>query len=281
MNKKEFMQSLPDEEYSYISGLLKVRENLLINRIELDSILNLNSLEDILRFLKTKEYPTKEKMKDTLEIENSLWRKFYNELSVVKKLLPEKYLIYFLRSFQEVIYSKNNNNYEKEKDDIEFRDKLYKFHKISSGGSAFTEDISDYLLDKYNLSEYIRSIIYNTDHEIIFYQKGKLSSNSVIQILNPQNSIIPDEVKNSYWFDFFNLNYPIKIDFNFINNLEKYWFKILYTLTGYQKYRSYGFDFILSYFIRLLLEIININKIILSNIYGLPLDLTMENFINA
>jgi len=282
MNKREHYLQCSSEEYGYISGLFKVREINLFTISEYDTLLNFTNLSEALKFISTKNYSINENMKDGLEIEDNLWNKYYRELSEVKKFLPEKYLIYYLKSLQQIIYKKENKKDKPQKHETEFREELNTFYDLSSNGTSYTKEIADYILDKYNLSEYIRSMIFKSERNIEFYKEGKLSIDSISELFRSTNTFIPDQLNNTYWYDFFKMNYPIvKIDFNYLYDLEKYWFNVFNSLSTYPENQPYGFDFVLSYFLRLIFEIIKLNKIILSLMYDLPQGMILENLINA
>ena len=217
MNKKEHTLLKNSEEYCYISGLLKVKEINLFRTSEYETLFNFKKLSEVLKFLSTNNYSINERMKDSLEIEDNLWNKYYRELSEVKKFLPEKYLIYYLKSFQQIIYNKENKIDNPQNRKSEFKEELNSFYKLSLKGTSYTKEIADYVLDKFNLSEYVRYVIFKSDKKFEPYKEGNLNINSISELYNPSNKFLPEQFKNTYWYGFFKINFPIvKIDFNYL-----------------------------------------------------------------
>ena len=70
--------------------------------------------------------------------------------------------------------------------------------------------------------------------------------------------------------DFFLKNSPVKkINFNLILNFDNYWFNLLESLAEEKKEEPYGLNYVISYFLRFLLEILSLNKIFLSLQYNI------------
>ncbi|HOJ16084.1 MAG TPA: hypothetical protein PLC43_02805 [Caldisericia bacterium] len=252
-----------EEDYAYASGLLKAREELFISKEELSLFNSFKNTTELLQHLEGKRYLFKGKIEDSLDFENILLKRYLTELSEVVELLPENYLLNFLSLIHSVIY-KFDPNIFKSASTVNFKDNLIELSLIAHTGTGYTKKISSHIIDKFNITEQFRARINNEECNI-YYESGNISKESLETLFSSSFSDIPSQIDSSLFKDFFLKNSPIKeINFNLIFSFENYWFNLLESLAEEKKEEPYGLNYIISYFLRFLLEILSLNKIFLS-----------------
>lgn len=262
MTEKAIQHIYKDEDYTYASGLLKAREELFLLKDEFDLLKSLNNTYEIIQHLEGKRYTFKEKNIDSLSFENILLRRYLEEIEEITESLPEKYLLSFFAIIRSLIY-KPEPKLLKLDSSKNFEDKLRELIQISKKGTIYTKEISSCIIDKLNISEQFRALL-NKEKSNIYYESGNISKIALETLFNSLFSEIPYEIQNSRWQTFFYKYSPLKvIDFNIIFNFENYWLDLLESLAEEKRGKPYGLDYIISYFLRFLLETLNLQRLFL------------------
>ncbi len=260
MDKQLITHKCSEEDYGYVSGLLKARELQFIIPSEIDSFFALRDTNEICDRLPEQRYKYKFKgVKDSLEFEDLIFKRYLEEIKEIEKYLPEQYLLHFFSSIHSVIYKFDFSKLD-EGPLPAFESNLKMLIKIAENGTEYSKVISSYIVDRFNILEGIRAYLNEEDCKI-YYKGGNISNKSLRLIFSSNFSQIPLEVESTLWSDFLHKNLlKGKIDFEFIFNFESYWLSILYKLGEMKKNEPYGLDYVISYFLRFLFEILNLNK---------------------
>lgn len=249
-----------EEDYAYASGLLKAREELFISKEELSSFNSFKNTTELLQHLEGKRYLFKGKIEDSLDFENILLKRYLTELSEIVEIIPENYLLNFISLIHSVIY-KFDPNIFKSVSSVNFKDNLKELTLVSQAGTDYTKKISSNIVDKFNISEQFRALLNNEECKI-YYESGNISKESLETLFSSYFSNIPHQVENSLFKKFFLKNSPVKeINFNLIFSFENYWINLLESLAEEKKEEPYGLNYVISYFLRFLLEILNLKRV--------------------
>jgi vacuolar-type H+-ATPase subunit C/Vma6 len=260
MTKKTIKHLAKEEDYAYASGLLKAREELFISKEELSLFYSFKNTAELLQHLEGKRYLFKDKIEDSLDFENILLKRYLTELSEIVEIIPENYLLNFISLIHSVIY-KFDPNVLKSGSTANFKDNLKELTFISQAGTDYTKKISSHIVDKFNISEQFRALL-NKEKCEIYYESGNISKESLETLFSSYFSNIPPQVENSLFKEFFLKNSPVKeINFNLIFSFENYWINLLESLAEEKKEEPYGLNYVISYFLRFLLEILNLKRV--------------------
>lgn len=274
MDKLPVKHKSSEEDYGFVSGLLKARESQFISPSTIDSIFALNNVNDIFSILPERRYKFAKESKDSLEFEKLLFKSYIEELEEIKKYLPEDYLLLFLLSIHSVIYKIDFLNLNKDKSS--FSENIEKLVRISRNGTDFSKVISSYIVDKFNISEEIRAYL-NKEECKTYYKGGNISEESLKSIFNSSFSQIPFQIKNTLWSNFLLKDiFKKKSIFELALSFENYWRTILLKLGEMKRNEPYGLDYVVSYFLRFLIEILNLNKAYIYIQYNVLIEGTNE-----
>lgn len=260
MTKKIIQHSAKEEDYTYASGLLKAREELFISKEELSLFYSFKKTAELLQHLEGKRYLFKDKIEDSLDFENILLKRYLTELSEIVEIIPENYLLNFISLIHSVIY-KFDPNVLKSGSTANFKENLKELTLVSQAGTDYTKKISSHIVDKFNISEQFRALLNNEKCDI-YYESGNISKESLEILFSSYFSNIPHQVENSLFKEFFLKNSLVKeINFNLIFSFENYWINLLESLAEEKKEEPYGLNYVISYFLRFLLEILNLKRL--------------------
>ncbi len=260
MTKKTIKHLAKEEDYAYASGLLKAREELFISKEELSLFYSFKNTAELLQHLEVKRYLFKDKIEDSLDFENILLKRYLTELSEIVEIIPENYLLNFISLIHSVIY-KFDPNVLKSGSTANFKENLKELTLVSQAGTDYTKKISSHIVDKFNISEQFRALLNNEKCDI-YYESGNISKESLEILFSSYFSNIPHQVENSLFKEFFLKNSLVKeINFNLIFSFENYWINLLESLAEEKKEEPYGLNYVISYFLRFLLEILNLKRV--------------------
>ncbi len=271
---------VPEEDYSYLSGYLKAREGLFYSPEAIQRQFQLFDLVELEKMLSSNRYPVKEVMNDPKAFENTLWGVYFGELKTIRALLPETYLSKYIHSLHGVLFLQD------EGETVELGCKLFmtrfeEFMAISLTGSEMTRSIAKYTADRFNFLEQFRTKL-NPLSIPPYYSGGNLSEKAIQKLIQSEFSDVDITITDTDWISFIIQERPLKkIDFDFLNRFDIYWWHILRTFSDDFQAQAYGMDYIISYLLRFVREIELIKRIYIYAKYKLPTELLKEKLNNV
>lgn len=276
----EITHRSPEEDYSYLSGYLKARENSFFTAETIQRQFQLFDLIELEKLLVSNRYPVKEVMNDPRAFESVLWGVYFGEIRMIRSLLPETYLHKYIHYLHGVLFLQDEDQ------SVELGSKLFvsrlaDFMAISQSGTDMTRSIARYVADRFNFLEQFRTK-QNPLSVPPFYPGGNISELVVHQLIQSEFSDVDIEIYNTDWIDFINQERPLKtIDFHFLNRFDIYWWHILRTFSDTYQIQAYGLDYVISYVLRFIREVELLKRIYIYAIYKLPTDLLKEKLNNV
>lgn len=270
----------PQEDYAYLSGFLKARESLFFSSEAIHRQYQLFDLNELEKLLSAHRYPVKEVINDPQAFENTLWGVYFAEIKTIRSLLPETYLSQYIHYLHGVLFLQDDE------DNIELGSKLFmtrlkSFMAISHAGSEMTRSIASYVADRFNLLEHFRHQL-NPLSIPPYYAGGNLSEEAIHHLIESEFNDVELEITNTDWIHFIIQERPLKrIDFDFLNRFDIYWWHILRTFTDNFQTQAYGMDYIISYLLRFIREIELIKRIYIYAKFKLPTELLKEKLNNV
>jgi vacuolar-type H+-ATPase subunit C/Vma6 len=271
MGIKAFFRLRPKmDNYGYLSGYFKARENLFLKSSDLDVMRQAQNKQDFLAFLSSKRYQLAvSHADDPKDFEDALWKAYFDELKTAQKYMDDSYLTDYLSFFHSLVFT------QEELSTMDLTEELFEQHlqdwkEFSSKGTVFTKKLAQYVIDRFNINEVFRSKIHH--QEIFpFYEGGQLSHEDLDELFNSNFQHIPQKILFSIWHSFFEHEKPLKkIDFNLILRFEYYWFDLISKLLEEPLREPYGINYLLAWFLYFMLEIQTINRNFLRLSYDLP-----------
>lgn len=270
----------PEEDYSYLSGYLKARECLFFSSESIQRQFQLFNLHELEKLLVSNRYPVKEVMNDPQAFENVLWGVYFGEIKTIRSLLPEAYLSKYIHLLHGVLFLQD------EEDSVALGSKLFMtrfkdFMHHSLSGTDMTRSIAKYMADRFNFLEQFRAK-QNPLSVPPFYPGGNISESVIHQLIQSEFTDVDIEITETDWITFINQERPLKkMDFNFLNRFDIYWWHILRTFTDTFQMQAYGMDYVISYLLRFIREIELLKRIYIYAKYKLPTDLLKEKLNNV
>lgn len=269
MNKSVLLNK-SRENYGYLSGFFKAREGLFLNPSDWLMMRQTRNMEDFLVFLSAKRYNRAVSLaKDPRAFENGLWEVYFEELKTARRHLNDPFLTTYLTHFHGIIFSQEEISYDAMAEK-QFDQRLQEWVSLSITGSEFTKILSEYAIDRFNITEAFRSQIHQTE-DYPFYAMGHFKQAELNTLLKSHFQEIPKDILFSHWHRFFEKEKAFKkINFDLILRFEYFWFDLLKKLLEDPLMLPYGLSYILAYFLFFMLEIESIKRHYLCLKFDLP-----------
>jgi vacuolar-type H+-ATPase subunit C/Vma6 len=269
MNKPTLMIK-SRESYGYLSGLFKAREGLFLSASDGLMMRQTQNIDDFLAFLSTKRYHGAVSFaKDPRAFENGLWEAYFEELRTARRHLTDPFLTTYLTHFHSIIFSQEEISYDAMAEK-QFYQRLQEWVSLSNTGSEFTKNLSEYAIDRFNITEAFRSQIHHSE-DYPFYGMGHFKQAELNTLFLSHFQEIPKDILFTHWHKFFEKEKAFKtINFDLILRFEYFWFDLLKKLLEEPLMHPYGLSYILAYFLYFMLEIESIKRHYLCLKFDLP-----------
>jgi vacuolar-type H+-ATPase subunit C/Vma6 len=258
------------ETYGYLSGFFKARESHFLSASDWLTIRQTQKMEDFLGFLLGSRYRGAVSLvEDPRDFENGLWEVYFEELKTARRHLESSFLTTYLTHFHSIIFSQEEISYDKIAEK-QFEQRLQEWVTLSSAGTQFTKKLSAYAIDRFNITEALRSQIHQLE-DFPFYSFGHFDKTDLQTLFDSRFQDIPKEFLFTLWHPFFEKEKSYKkVNFDLILRFEYYWFDLLKKLLDEPLMHPYGLSYILAYFLFFMLEVESIKRHYIRLKFDLP-----------
>ena len=260
----------PKETYGYLSGFFKARESHFLSTSEWLTIRQTQKMEDFLGFLSGSRYRgAAALLDDPRDFENGLWDVYFEEIKTARRHMENSFLTTYLTHFHSIIFSQEEISYD-EMAEKQFEQRLQEWVDLSAAGTPFTKKLSEYAVDRFNITEALRAQIHQLE-DFPFYSFGHFSKTDLKVLFDSRFQDIPKGFLFTLWHPFFEKEKAYKkVNFDLILRFEYYWFDLLKKLLDEPLMHPYGLSYILAYFLFFMLEVESIKRHYLRLKFDLP-----------
>lgn len=261
--------TVPPEDYAYLSGLLKARETRFFKTEDYIALSRLMNLSELTDYMNKHGYKIRDSLQDPKVFEDYLWIPFKNEILSVEKLVPEPYLITFITLLRKILFWKRDDQL------------LSDFKIISKNGTSLTLFLSKLVIDRFNFFEKIRSLL-NKSIIWLYEPGGNFNQTTINQIFD--NCLKKLDLTKQYftWKPFFEKEASnAQFNFKFMNRLDTFWKSTIENSLNTSYKQTYGLDYCISYFVKWFLEIESLSKVYFTLRFSLQYDLREELYLDV